>query len=140
MSSFDCEEMQLARMAHVAGERSPISSEQVHLHVASCENCRTQIAHLDELEQLLTRQTLREHDADLWPAIQQQIGPQRSAGSWQPFAIVAALLATFKLFEMAADHAPGLIFNLVPLLLMLVLFVVIKENPFRINSNIALEK
>lgn len=135
-----CEEMQLARMAHAAGEESPVSSDDVHLHIASCENCRTQILHLEQIDEMLMRQDLREYDADLWSSIRQSIAPQQSSVGWQPFAIVAVLLAAFKLFEMAVAEIPALIFNIVPLTLTLVLFIVIKENPFRINANIALEK
>ncbi len=135
-----CEEMQLAQMAEAAGEESSITSEQVRRHIASCENCRNQVIQLQEIDQLLMRQTFGELDVNLWTNIRQQLTPEPSSVGWQPFAIVAALLTVFKLVEMAAGAIPALLFNLVPLLLMFVLFSVIKENPFRINSNIALEK
>lgn len=141
MSVIDCEQVQMAKMAESAGEESPISAEQIALHMAACEDCRKQAEQLRDLDQMLTLQVRRDQDADLWPVIQQQIAVQHGPNaSWQPFAVVALLLAGYKLFEMFASQGPTLLFSLVPLILMIGLFVLIKENPFRINSELILEK
>ncbi|HLA10343.1 MAG TPA: hypothetical protein VJ023_07085 [Pyrinomonadaceae bacterium] len=141
MSMLDCEQVQLANMAESAGEELPIPAEQVALHMAACENCRKQAEQLRDLDQMLASQVRRNQNVDLWPVIQHQIGVQPEAGaSWKPFAAMALLLAGYKLFEMSAAQEPALLFNLVPLILMTGLFVLIKENPFRINSELMLEK
>lgn len=140
MNSSECEKIQLSVMALRDGEEPTVSSEQIELHLASCEKCRIQAQELKEVDQLLNRQALRVHEADVWSGVQKQIGSTSHSVSWQPFAAIAVLLVAYKFLTMLAGETPALLLNFVPLVLMLGLFILIKENPFRINSEIMLER
>jgi len=117
----------------------PVRGEQIRLHLAQCDNCRTELELMQEVDQLLKRQTRREQNVDLWPAIHGQIDRhEHYTVGWQPFAVLGVLLVADKLFEMLPAEDPGLSFKLLPLVFILGLFVVLKENPFKINTELML--
>ena len=136
----DCEEVQMAIMAQDCDEHATLSQDEITEHLASCNNCRQQSEQMRAVDLMLQRQNRREYDVDLWPAIQHRISLQPSKSArWQPFAVISLLLLAYKTFEMTAENPPALLFKLVPLILIVVLFVVIRENPFRINSELIME-
>jgi len=45
-----------------------------------------------------------------------------------------------KLLEMLPAHDLGMTIKLVPLVIVALLFVLIKENPFRINTELVMER
>jgi hypothetical protein len=87
---------------------------------------------------MLASHTLREQHVDLWPAIENRI-TKRVLG-WQPFALIGVLLVIIKLLEMLPAHDLGIGIKLVPLVIVALLFVLIKENPFRINTELVMER
>ena len=93
------------------------------------------------VDSLLKQQARRGQDANLWPAVEKQLGsrlvPQISS---MPFGWLGTVFVAYKLLEMLPERAPGLAFKLVPLIFIVGLFVLIKENPFRINSELTLER
>ena len=138
MNVIDCEKVQLAIMAESDAEE-PIPSASIKLHLADCENCRSQLEQMQEVDQLLKSQTRREQGVDLWPAIHRQISRhEHSKIGWQPFAVLGVLLVAWKLFEMLPAADPGLSFKLLPLVFIVGLFVFLKENPFKINTELML--
>ncbi|HKO96468.1 MAG TPA: hypothetical protein VJU86_05730 [Pyrinomonadaceae bacterium] len=141
MSEIECEEILMAVMASFDAEEPSVSAEQIGLHLDACAECRTQVEQLKNTDQIFKRQERREEDADLWPAIQKQIvGRRQSSFSWRPFALVGVLLVAYKLFEMLSDQALSFALKFLPLAIAIALFVFLKENPFKINSELMLEK
>jgi hypothetical protein len=138
MSEIDCEKVQLAIMAESDAEET-IPGTQIKLHLADCDNCRSQLEQMQEVDQLLKRQTRGEQDVDLWPAIHRQIGRHEHPKiGWRPFAVFGVLLVGDKLFEMLPAEDPGLGFRLLPLVFIVGLFVFLRENPFKINTELML--
>jgi predicted anti-sigma-YlaC factor YlaD len=141
MNETNCENALMAIMAEIDGEEVEISSEQTNQHLASCGNCRWEIKQMQLANNLLKRQARREQDADLWSAIEKQIGPRSSSQiGWKPFALLGMLLVAYKLLEMLPERDFGLVFKLVPLIFIVALFVFLKENPFKINSELVPER
>lgn len=92
-------------------------------------------------DNLLKRQARREQTADLWSAVETRIGAQEaSQKGWKPFAWLGALLVAYKVIELLPAQNFGLAFNLVPLVLIVITFVLLKENPFKINDELGLER
>ena len=139
MKELTCEDVLMAQMAAADGEESGFSKQQLSAHVAVCANCQHELKQLQLLDQLFTGQTLSESRVDLWPAIEKGIS-KRSALSWRPFALIGLLLVIYKLLEMLPARDPGMAFKLVPLVIVVLLFVFIRENPFRINTELVLER
>ena len=126
-------------MAVADGEEPVFSKDELVGHIGACANCQHELKQLQALDQMFAAQSLAEPRVDLWPAIDNSIA-KRSAVSWQPFALIGLLLVIYKLLEMLPARDLGMAFKLVPLVIVVLLFVLIKENPFRINTELVLER
>lgn len=143
MSEIECKDAILSAMAEFDGESPLLSSEQVNMHLAVCENCRQEIEQLQATVGLLQMQARREQPADLWRLIEKRIESQHKIApqtNWKTFALLGALLVAYKLLEMLAAEEFGFLFKLVPLIFVVALFGLLKENPFKINTRLTLER
>ncbi len=141
MNEINCENALMAKMAEFDGEDAGFSAEQINSHLAVCENCRTEFRQMQNINYLFENQPRRGQDADLWLAIENRIGAQTAPQmSWKPFVLLGILLVAYKLLEMLPERDFGLAFKLVPLIFIVMLFVFIKENPFKINTELILER
>ena len=138
MQKLSCEDVLIAQMAMADGEEPGLSKELLDAHVAGCANCRHELEQLQALDQVLAVHTLSEARVDLWPAIENSISKRVRA--WQSFALIGLLLVIYKLLEMLPARDPGMAIKLVPLVIVVLLFVLIKENPFKINTELVLER
>jgi len=138
MQKLNCEDVLRAQMAAADGEEPGFSKDLLAAHVAGCANCHHELEQLQALDQMLAGHTLSEPQVDLWPAIENRI--TKRAIVWQPFALIGLLLVIYKLLEMLPARDPGMAIKLVPLVIVALLFVLIKENPFRINTELVLER
>jgi hypothetical protein len=141
MKELSCEDVLKAQMSAADGEQPGIANELLAAHVAGCANCHRELEQLQALDQMLAGHTLGEARVDLWPAIENRITKRAaSAVDWQPFAVIGLLLLITKLLEMLPARDLGVALKLVPLVIVALLFVLIKENPFRINTELVMEK
>ena len=140
MKELSCENVLMAQMAAADGEESTFSKAQLAAHIAACSNCQHELKQLQTLDQVLAGHNLSEPRVDLWPAIENRIAKPSSGLDWKPFALISLLLVIYKLLEMLPARDPGMAFKLVPLVIVTLLFVLIKENPFRINTELVLER
>lgn len=138
MQKLSCEDVLRAQMAAADGEEPGLAEELLAAHVAGCANCHHELEQLQALDQMLLGHTMSEPRVDLWPAIENRIA--KRALAWQPFALIGLLLVVYKLLEMLPARDPGMAIKLVPLVIVVLLFVLIKENPFRINTELVLER
>ena len=130
----------MAAMAITDKEDPGVTREQLAAHLAGCLNCQQQLKDLQAFDQLLSAHTLAEPRVELWPAVETRLAKRKSSSlGWQPFALIGLLLITHKLLEMLPTQDPGMVFKLVPLVIVTLLFVLIRENPFRINTEMVLE-
>lgn len=139
MKELSCEDILIAQMAMQDHEEPPFAKEHLEAHIAGCVNCQRELEQVQALDQVFARQTISEQPTDLWPAIENRIS-KRSALGWKPFALIGSLLVIYKLLEMLPAQAPGMAFKLVPLVIVGLLFVLIRENPFRINTELVMER
>jgi predicted anti-sigma-YlaC factor YlaD len=143
MSETECRDAILSAMSEFDGEAPLLSSEQVNAHLAVCENCRQEIGKQQNVAGLLQMQARREQPADLWRLIEKriespQIGERQT--SWKTFALLTTILVAYKLLEMLPAEEFGFLFKLVPLIFVFGLFGFLKENPFKINTRLTLER
>lgn len=140
MKELTCETVLMAHMARSDGETPSLSSEHL-AHVENCTNCRRELQHMKLVDEALAGHTLMKPEVELWLPISKRIGRgSLSLSGWRPFALIGLLLVTFKLLEMLPERDLGLVFKMVPLAIVFSLFLLIKENPFRINSDLILER
>jgi len=144
MIETDCENVSLAAMALMDGAPAPLSTEAIEQHLASCSGCRTEVAQLKALSEMLDPHERRQHRANLWPLINAQLAetanqrPPRTSGR-HAFVLLGLLLLGYKLIEMIPEAELGLVFKLVPLVLVIAVFSYLKENPFKVNAGLRLE-
>jgi len=137
MNKENCEEILMAQMAVFDGEESEISPEKLNAHLEKCEGCRREMEAMQSTFALLRRQERRVLNADLWSAIEPRL---EAKTNWQPFVFLAVFLVAYKLTEMLSANDPGFAFKIVPFVFVAALFVFLKENPFKINTELILEK
>lgn len=143
MNEINCENTMLAMSAVTDGEETLFSSEQAATHLLSCENCRREFEQMQIFAGLLNKQKRRGQDADLWRSIEKRIGAQTETASligWKMFLPLGAFLVAYKFLEMMPERDFGLLFKFVPLVFVVALFVFLKENPFKINTELGLEE
>ena len=141
MKELTCEDVLMSQTAALDGEEPEFSKQELSAHITSCANCQHELKQLHALDQLLTGHTLSEPRIDLWLAIENRIAKRTSTAlGWRPFALIGLLLVIHKLLEMLPARDLGMAFKLVPLAIVVLLFVFIKENPFRINTELVLER
>lgn len=141
MNEVNCDDVLMAWMVERDGEKPTLAGEQISLHLQSCGKCRPEIEQMLLVDSLLKRQARHQEDMNLWPVVEKSLGPRRVARiGWAPFGLFGAIFVAYKLLEMLPEQAPGIAFKLVPLIFIVGLFVVIKENPFRINAELTSER
>ncbi len=141
MKELSCDDVLMAQMAVADGEEPGFSKEQLIAHIAACANCHHELKQSQALDQVLAGHTISETRVDLWPAIETRIAKDsRQSIGWKPFALIGLLLVIYKLLEMLPAEDPGMAFKLVPLVIVALLFVLIRENPFRINTELVMER
>lgn len=140
MTEPSCEDVLMAQMAATDGEEPAFSKEQIASHTTGCVNCQNELKQLLVLDRVLAGHTIAEPHVDLWPGIQNRIAkPAGFVRGWHPFALIGLLLVIYKLLEMLPARDPGMVLKLVPLVIVTLLFVLIRENPFRINTDLVME-
>jgi len=143
MNSINCEEIILAKMALIDGEESPVSIEEITAHSAQCQSCRREIEQLENTIKLFAEHERREHQADLWSKTEARLKAQSKTDSqlqWKIFLFFGAMLVGYKLLELLPENDLGFLFKLVPLIFAVVVFLLLRENPFKINAELSLER
>jgi predicted anti-sigma-YlaC factor YlaD len=139
MNKENCEEIQIALMAVFDGETTDFSPEQLNAHLSGCANCRQEIDAMRNTFALLKNDERREQNVDLWSSIEPRI-EAKARTNWKPFVVLGVFLIVYKLTEMLPETDFGFVFKLVPIVFVVALFAFLKENPFKINTELILEK
>jgi len=137
---MSCENVLMAMMAEADGEVAELSQAEINEHLHACEDCRDEAVRMQRVDNLLRQATRSDTTFDLWPAVSSGLEQRASERRWLPYAIVGVLLLVHKLFEMLPTKDPGWAIKFVPLIIFGALLVFLRENPFRINSELVLEK
>ena len=141
MNEKSCENFLMAMAAVFDGEQTEFSPEELNFHLARCQNCRQEIGRMQDTFNLLKNQQRLQPDADLWLAVENRISAKKSSPiSLKPFILLGLFLVAYKLLETIPTLDFGLIYKIIPLVFVVSLFVFLKENPFKINTELSLER
>ena len=148
MSELNCESVSMAAMAISDGYQPELSSEQVEAHLASCSDCRRAVGELRALSSLLDRHERRQQTEEIWKqiaprlpevALAQRKSAARKSAARAPFLFLGAVLFGYRLIELIPDRDFSFLFKLVPMIFAIAAFSYLRENPFKINSELKLE-
>ena len=130
-------------MAMADGYVSELSSDQIETHLARCADCRREVGQLRALSSLLDAQERRPRTESVWRMVERRLPDaspaQRTSRAWHPFMLLGMLLLGYRIVEMIPDRDFGFVFKLVPVVFVIAAFSYLKENPFRIDSELRLE-
>lgn len=140
MKEVHCERVLIAAMAQSDGEESELSPEEVGSHLGTCEACRDEVVRMQSVTEKFFKASPAESGVDLWPGVSTRLAASHQKVSWRPFVVVGVLLLACKLFEMVPETDPGWVVKLVPLIIFAALLFFLRENPFKINSELNVEK
>jgi hypothetical protein len=135
----NCDRFLMARMALADGEESDVPAGDIDRHFSQCAQCRDQAADMRRLAEIFQALPARAENADLWSAVEAGIGPGREP-SWWLLGLPGVFLFIYKLAEWLPHSGWGFAFKVLPLIAVVVLFAVLRENPFSINTSLAAEE
>ena len=141
--NINCEEILFAMMAVIDGEEPNVSTAQIEIHSADCQNCRQEIEQMQSIDNLFKMQKRRKQNVSLWSAIEPNIITKPEIvkqSNLYLFLLLIVSLIVYKLLEMLPERDFGLSFKIIPIILVVALFAFLKENPFKINTELTLEK
>jgi predicted anti-sigma-YlaC factor YlaD len=143
MTKLNCESICMAAMAIADGYQSELSSDQIETHLAECSDCRREVGQLRTLSSLLDAQERRQRTENLWKRVERRLPDaapaQSTSQAWRPFMLLGVLLLGYRIVEMIPDRDFGFLFKLVPVLFVIAAFSYLRENPFKIDSELSLE-
>jgi hypothetical protein len=133
----------MSAMAIADGYQSELSSDHIEAHLADCSRCRHEVGQLRLLSGLLDTQERRRRTENVWKLVERGLPDAAPAEStsraWHPCLILGVLLVGYRIVEMVPERDFGLLFKLVPVVLVIAAFTYLKENPFKIHSELSLE-
>jgi predicted anti-sigma-YlaC factor YlaD len=143
MTNPTCESVFVAAMALADGYQAEMSPNQIEMHLANCPDCRRELDQLAAIATLLDSQKRQPRIEHIWTSIEARLidAPvtQNPSTAWNPFILLGVLLVCYKLVEMIPDRDFGLLFKIIPILLVVAFFGYLKVNPFKINTELRLE-
>ena len=143
MNKVNCEVVCMSAMALADGYESELSPDRIKEHLASCEECRREVEHLQALSSLLDRQERRPRTENVWQRIEPRLphapASQSASPVLYPFILLGLLLLVYRLVQMIPERDFGFLFKLVPILLVIAAFSYLRENPFKIHPELRLE-
>ncbi len=143
MMSERCEKVRLAAMAALDGETPPLSEQEIREHLATCAACRAEVEQLQRALAPLNRQKPQVFAEDVWPAVEAALRKEGTAAQPRREAYVFAALGLFlfacKILGVLPELGGHWLPKVLPLVAAIVLFGVLKQNPFHITGNLKLE-
>jgi hypothetical protein len=143
MEEANCQNVRISSMAEGDGVSTRLSLDQIEAHLATCAECRQEVDEMRALTGLLGMAERSTRYEQMWPLIEKRLDgltlESNRLGDWRPFLVLGLLLAAYRIILAINGHDLGVSFKLVPFVLLIAVFVYLKENPFKVNSNLRLQ-
>jgi putative zinc finger protein len=131
-----CDDVQMAALAQLDGERAALTTEDIEIHLTGCEVCRDAVANLTALHAKLDGVDYGRPDVDLWPMVRTRISAvsphplRRERGA---FIALAAVLGTWRLAQLLLEMPMPVINSAAPLALLILVLWRYVGDPFAIR-------
>ncbi|HUF26026.1 MAG TPA: zf-HC2 domain-containing protein [Gemmatimonadaceae bacterium] len=140
--THSCDEVRMAALAALDGERAGLTSHDVEAHLADCVSCRTALAGLATLHADLGRVDYERLDVDLWPVLERRVAvdvPHRAGRGDSTRREVGAILGltvvlvAWRLAQLLLDLPAPVVNSVVPLALVVFVLRWLTGDPFAIR-------
>jgi predicted anti-sigma-YlaC factor YlaD len=133
-----CEQVQMAAMAHLDGERADLTSEDVDAHLAGCAECRAAVAALTTLQSQLNGlddESLDPLEVDVWPGVHSAITSDVAQAQPEPrfLLALASVLVLWRLAQLSIDLPAPVVNSVVPFALTVLVLWRVTGDPFAIQ-------
>ncbi len=143
MNKEYCEKVRLSAMSILDGEVPKVSTKELDEHLKSCADCRRELEQQKVAIGLLDEQSRRFITEDVCSRVAATIEESRvklkSRQGLGPFIALGLILLAYKVIEVLPDFTPGLVIKMMLLVSVFVFFILLKENPFKVNQNLKLK-
>jgi predicted anti-sigma-YlaC factor YlaD len=133
-----CEEVQIAAMARLDGERVGLSSDEIDMHIARCRTCAIAIGEIRALHADLTRIDYEPLDVDLWPAVERNLDVvvrRRTPREGRTILALAIVLIAWRLAQLLFGLPGPVVNSVVPLAIVVIVLRWIAGDPFAIQAS-----
>ena len=129
-----CDEVLVALMATLDGERPPLPAVRIEAHLQTCDACRAAALDLRSLHTQLSAVAYEGPRVDLWPAIGAQVAPAANARRERfAIAVIVALCVAWRAGQLLWDLPLPVVNTLVPLAMLLVIGAWLVGDPLTIR-------
>jgi len=130
-----CEQVQMAAMALLDGERANLTAADIDAHLTGCDGCRAAMAALTTLHSRLNRHDYESAEVDVWPGVRDAITSNalQSRRERQSVLGLAAVLALWRLAQLSIDLPAPVVNSVVPLALTVLVLWRVAGDPFAIQ-------
>ena len=140
MNKEYCEKVRISAMAISDGQQPLLQEKEITEHIKSCNDCRIAIEQLESSTSILNNAERREYDIDISQEMEQSLSSIAKQYTQRSFAYyftgLGIALLILKIFELAPDVTTAIIVKFVSILVIVMFFIFVKQNPFAINQNI----
>jgi len=142
MNRSECENVMYAALARMDGEQPQLCEKETLDHLANCQSCRDELAELTSVLQPLNEQKRRVFSHDLWSDVEAAlVSPAQALPDYKyivMFSIFGMILLVAKVLEVSPGIAPGPMIKLISIVVTIVFFCLLKQNPFQIREDLML--
>lgn len=134
--SRSCDQFQMAAMALLDGEVTPLAAEEIRAHVSNCVVCGAALADLTSLKTAMARVNYGQPGVNLWPAIRASVAPvpQRQAARERRVIVGLALaLGAWRLAQLLIELPAPVVNSTLPFAVVVVVLWRFVGDPFAIQ-------
>lgn len=134
-----CEIVRLSAMAISDNETPLLEAKEIEKHIASCSDCRVAIEQLHETAGYLENKERKSYDVSVLEAVESALQESNTMKEdsryFIHFAILGLILVILKIIGVSPVFSSGVIVKAVSVFVIIIFFVLIKQNPFSIEHN-----
>ena len=141
MSETNCEKVMFSVLAKADGEVPDISESEIERHLSDCTLCKAELTLQIPVIELMQKQERRTYDDRLWAGVHHRIEQLESQSERSKpffFASIISVLVIYKLVEMLPSQDIGIMYKLLPIVVVGLLFYRFGENPLKFETNLTL--
>lgn len=143
MNKEYCEKVRLSAMAISDGEQPLVPENEIASHLKSCNDCRIAVEQLHSAAKMLEDKKRKAYDINIVDEIEAALNTAKMQPKYSEylrhFIALGLVLFILKIVDVSSALTAVGTARFLPVIVVIVFFVLIKQNPFTINPNIQMK-